>query len=116
MKDYATRPGDRCGAETPNIALVSVASVRIVECRSSARCFHYSLAMAISPPRRKKGYTRKGCGPLYESRQIAAGQLDANRPLVDMPNDDAAPVNVGAGAASQLHIFEKDYGHTLLAL
>ena len=49
-------------------------------------------------------------------RQIAAGQLDANRPLVDMPNDDAAPVNVGAGAASQLHIFEKDYGHTLLAL
>jgi hypothetical protein len=36
--------------------------------------------------------------------------------LVDMPNDDAAPVNVGANAASQLHIVEKDYGHALLAL
>jgi hypothetical protein len=50
------------------------------------------------------------------SRQIATGPLGTNPLLVDMPNDDAAPVNVGADAASQLHIVEKDYGHALLAL
>ena len=48
--------------------------------------------------------------------QIATGPLGTNPLLVDMPNDDAAPVNVGADAASQLHIVEKDYGHALLAL
>ena len=47
--------------------------------------------------------------------QIATGPLGTNSLLVDMPNDDAAPVNVGADAASQLHIVEKDYGHALLA-
>ena len=48
--------------------------------------------------------------------QIAAGQLGTNPLLVDMPNDDAAPVNVGADAASQLHIVEKDHCHALLVL
>ena len=48
--------------------------------------------------------------------QIATGPLGTNPLLVDMPNDDAAPVNVGADAASQLHIVEKDYGHALLVL
>jgi hypothetical protein len=59
------------------------------------------------------------CGeraPGSSKGKIAAGQLGANPRLVDMPNDDAAPVNVGADAASQLHIVEKDYGHALLAL
>ena len=48
--------------------------------------------------------------------QIAAGQLGTNPLLVDMPNDDAAPVNVGADAASKLHIVEKDHCHALLVL
>jgi hypothetical protein len=48
--------------------------------------------------------------------QIAAGQLGTNPLLVDMPNNDAAPVNVGADAASQLHIVEKDHCHALLVL
>jgi hypothetical protein len=47
--------------------------------------------------------------------EAAADQFGTNSLLVDMPNDDAAPVNVGANAASQLHIVEKDYGHALLA-
>ena len=36
--------------------------------------------------------------------------------LVYMSNDDPAPVDIGADAASQLHIVEKDYGHAVLAL
>ena len=33
-----------------------------------------------------------------------------------MSNDDPAPVDIGADAASQLHIVEKDYGHAVFAL
>jgi hypothetical protein len=30
-----------------------------------------------------------------------------------MSNDDPAPVDIGADAASQLHIVQKDYGHAV---
>ena len=36
------------------------------------------------------------------------------RPLVDMPNDDVSPVDIGTDAASQLHIIEMDNGHSKL--
>jgi hypothetical protein len=35
-------------------------------------------------------------------------------PLVDMPNDDVSPVDIGTDAASQLHIIEMDNGHSTL--
>ena len=35
--------------------------------------------------------------------------------LVDMPNDDVSPVDIGTDAASQLHIIEMDNGHSTLA-
>ena len=36
-------------------------------------------------------------------------------PLVDMPNDDVSPVDIGTDAASQLHIIEMDNAHSTLA-
>ena len=36
--------------------------------------------------------------------------------LVDMPNDDVSPVDIGTDPASQLHIIEMDNGHSTLAL
>jgi hypothetical protein len=35
--------------------------------------------------------------------------------LVDMPNDDVSPVDIGTDAAPQLHIIEMDNGHSTLA-
>ena len=36
-------------------------------------------------------------------------------PLVDMPNDDVSPLDIGTDPASQLHIIELDNGHSTLA-
>jgi hypothetical protein len=36
-------------------------------------------------------------------------------PLIDMPNDDVSPVDIGTDAAPQLHIIEMDNGHSTLA-
>jgi hypothetical protein len=50
------------------------------------------------------------------SHDPTSGVLGEASPLVDMPNDDVSPVDIGTDATSQLHIIEMDNGHSTLAL
>ena len=73
--------------------------------------------------RKACGRFMRACGkwpiqPLCSATQMGSrAQCVRNvlPPLVDMPNDDVSPVDVGTDPASQRHIIEMDNGHSKLA-